>query len=88
MNGVALALKVGGFVDPDVFRDEVSGLADAIHGLPKGPGTEAILMPGERGFNAAKQHAAAGIPISNGTIKRIAALGERLGVASLKPIGS
>ena len=77
MNGMALAMRVGAVGDLDPFRLEVDRLAAAVRGLPRAAGVEAILMPGERGFATAAKRRHDGIPLSIGTVKRLAALGAR-----------
>lgn len=86
MNGAALALKIGAFTAPDVFASQITELAHGLKALPKAPGTDEILMPGERGFRLSADRLAKGIPIAKGTLDRLAAMGERFGVAAPSPI--
>lgn len=80
MNGAALALRVDAFADPATFATQITDLANALRALPKAPGTDEILMPGERGFRLAAERRATGIPVAKGTLERLAAMAERLGV--------
>ena len=80
MNGAALAIRIDAFADPDTFATQITELAAALKALPKAPGTDDILMPGERGFRLAAERRTAGIPIAAGTFDRLAAMAERLGV--------
>jgi ureidoglycolate dehydrogenase (NAD+) len=82
MNGIALAIRVGAVGELDAFRQEVDRLAAAVRGLPRAAGVEAILMPGERGFGTAAKRQHEGIPLSTGTLKRLAALGDGYGIAA------
>jgi ureidoglycolate dehydrogenase (NAD+) len=86
MNGAALALKVAAFADPDVFAAQVAELAGSLKALPKAPGTDEILMPGERGFRLAAEREATGIPVARGTLDRLAAMGARFGIAPPEPM--
>lgn len=82
MNGAALAIRIETFADPDVFATQIGELAAGLKVLPKAPGTDEILMPGERGFRLAEDRRANGIPIARGTLDRLAEMGDRLGVAA------
>ena len=59
-NGAVIALDIARFVDPAHFRREAGRLARAVKALPPQAGME-ILLPGERGGRAMRQHARDGI---------------------------
>ncbi|MEJ8476124.1 Ldh family oxidoreductase [Roseibium algae] len=80
MNGVAMALNISAFSNPDSFADQIATLAASIKSLPKAEGTDAILMPGERGFLLSEARNESGIPVAEGTLKRLSTLAERFGV--------
>lgn len=84
MNGVALAIKIGAFGAPEVFAGQIAALGQQLKGLPKAPGTDEILMPGERGFRLSEERMRTGIPVADGTLDRLAVLGDRLGVEQPK----
>ncbi|QKV20163.1 Ldh family oxidoreductase [Oricola thermophila] len=86
MNGAAIAIRLSAFGAPEAFRDEVERVADRIRALPRSPGTDHILMPGERGFTMAEKRIREGIPMAAGTERRLARLAERLGVEIPKPL--
>lgn len=86
MNGAALALNIGSFCDPKAFLMQVAELSGTLKGLPKAPATDEILMPGERGFRLAEERMSTGIPLAAGTISRLAAVAERLGVDQPEPL--
>ena len=86
MNGVALALNIGSFGDPKAFLMHIAELSGALKGLPKTPGTDEILMPGERGFRLAEERMSSGIPLAAGTVTRLAAVADRLGVVQPEPL--
>ncbi|MEQ3625438.1 MAG: Ldh family oxidoreductase [Marinobacter sp.] len=88
MNGLALALNLRAFGDPQRFAEDIAALVAALKGLPKATGVEQILMPGERGFALSKCRMDQGIPLAAGTTKRLCALAERLGVALPEQIKS
>lgn len=80
MNGAALAIKVDAFGAPEVFANHIADLSQRLKGLPKAPDTDEILLPGERGFRLAETRMRDGIPVADGTLKRLATLADRLGV--------
>lgn len=80
MNGAALALRIDAFTNPDLFAAQVCDLAQRLKTLPKAPGTDEILMPGERGFRMATARAEEGIPVATGTLDRLGAMADRLAV--------
>lgn len=80
MNGAALAIRIKSFADPELFATQIAELAASLKALPKAHGTDEILMPGERGFRLAESRETAGIPISQGTLNRLAAIADRFGV--------
>jgi len=81
MNGAAIAIKIDAFGAPEVFADHVAGLGQRLKSLPKAPATDEILLPGERGFRLSQERMRDGIPLADGTLKRLKNLGDTLGVA-------
>ncbi|MFY0617755.1 Ldh family oxidoreductase [Shimia sp.] len=81
MNGVALAIKVDAFGASEVFADHIADLSQRVKALPKAPDTDEILLPGERGFRLSEARMREGIPVADGTLKRLVTLGKRLGVS-------
>ncbi|WP_323688359.1 Ldh family oxidoreductase [Rhizobium sp. AN69] len=72
-------------LDPQAFGDEISFRADvhalsmSISELPKAAGTDRILLPGQRGFETARERKSKGIPLSAGTRKNLVTLARSLG---------
>jgi ureidoglycolate dehydrogenase (NAD+) len=81
MNGVALAVSLSAFGPEEAFRSQVDDLASVLRALPKASGVDKILMPGERGGREADARYSSGIPLAEGTEKRLFALSDRLGVS-------
>lgn len=79
-NALALALDVARFGDPAVFRREVDRLARALKALPRQPGVDEILVPGERGRRTLARRQREGIPIPKTTLAELEAVANRLGV--------
>ena len=85
-NGLAIGIDPGAFGDRKSFLSEVARLASAIHALNPAEGAEAVLLPGERGRLTAARLMREGIRISEGTLKSLDSLAEKLGVARPKPL--
>jgi len=79
-NGLVAALDPAAFGLSVPLATAVQDLCDAIHALPPAAGTEAVLLPGERGFQTMAARLRDGIPVATGTLNRLAALGKKLGV--------
>jgi ureidoglycolate dehydrogenase (NAD+) len=82
LNGVAIALDLAVFGDPDSIRVQADRLGDAILSLPTAAGTERILLPGERGNGILEERERSGIPLPRGTWDRLLACARQLGVAA------
>jgi LDH2 family malate/lactate/ureidoglycolate dehydrogenase len=79
-NGLLIAIDVGRFADLTVFRAEVERLIAAVKVLPREPGVEEILVPGERGDRTFEQRSREGIPIPRATCADLARVAARFGV--------
>jgi ureidoglycolate dehydrogenase (NAD+) len=82
LNGVAIALDLAVFGDPDSIRVQADRLGDAILSLPTAAGTERIFLPGERGNGILEERERSGIPLPRGTWDRLLACARQLGVAA------
>lgn len=80
-NGLVMAVSPSAFGDAEAFLGEMEALARAIHALEPASGTTSVLLPGERGAVVARERAAGGIPIPDGTARRLIALASKLDVA-------
>jgi len=80
-NGLVAAIDIAAFTDADDYRANVDALFDAIKALPRAPGVEEILLPGEGGDRVFEQRSRDGIPLTAGIWRRMGELGDRLGVA-------
>jgi len=80
-NGLVAAIDIAAFTDADDYRANVDALFDTIKSLPRGPGVDEILLPGERGDRVYEERRRDGIPLTEGIWRRMGQLGERLGVA-------
>jgi ureidoglycolate dehydrogenase (NAD+) len=79
-NGLVVALSPAAFGVADDFAPGVSALGAAIRGLPPAAETDAVSLPGERGFREMEKRSTAGIPLAAGTRSRLLKLADTLGV--------
>lgn len=86
MNGVAIALDLAAFGDPTGFAASVDELAAAVAAQPKAAGTDALLLPGERGDAELARRSGAGIPLPAGVWKQLTEAAARLGVSLPAPL--
>lgn len=80
-NGLAIAIDIARFGDPAAFGREVDRLAQALKTLPRAPGVDAVLMPGERARRAFEKRSRDGIPLPRPIFGELARLSEKLGVS-------
>jgi len=81
-NAMVIAIDVAQFTDLQIFRDGVDGLAKLLSMMPRQPGFDVVMMPGDRGDSVASQRSADGIPIQDGVWATLLDLGAQLGVAA------
>ena len=63
-NAMIIAIDVGRFRPVDEFRRDVDALATLLKGQARSPGTDEVLMPGERGQRTAAARVQGGVPLS------------------------
>jgi ureidoglycolate dehydrogenase (NAD+) len=80
LNGAAIAVDLAAFGDREAFLNDAARLGNAIARLPRAPGVERILLPGERGDRIMAEREASGIPIPAGTWQRVVKAAESVGV--------
>jgi LDH2 family malate/lactate/ureidoglycolate dehydrogenase len=76
-----VAIDPGAFGDPATFRRAVDAYVAEIRSSRRAPGTEAILMPGEREAAERKRALAAGVRVYESVWKNTAKIAAELGVA-------
>tara|TARA_B100000676_G_C17918137_1_gene753911 strand:- start:548 stop:1072 length:525 start_codon:yes stop_codon:yes gene_type:complete len=80
-NGLVIAIDISQFSDIRNYTREIDRLAEAIKLLPRADDTEEILVPGERGDRVLERRRAKGIPLPDGTWKRLEEVALKLGIA-------
>ena len=79
-NGFLLAIDIAAFIDVQNYGTSVDRMVELIKALPKAPGTDEILVPGERGDRVLKERSRDGIPLDPGTWQVLSEAAERFGV--------
>jgi LDH2 family malate/lactate/ureidoglycolate dehydrogenase len=77
---VHIAIDIGRFVEPGEFKSRVDAMVDALKEAPRMPDVEAILMPGERAWQAQQANQRDGIPLPEPVVGDLRALAARLDV--------
>lgn len=79
-NGTLIAIDVARFGDAAAFRREVERLVKAIKALPRAPGSEEILVPGERAARTLARRSREGIPLPQAVVEELNAVAKNYGV--------
>ncbi len=79
-NGFLLAIDIAAFIDVEAYGASLDRMVELIKALPKAPGTDEILVPGERGDRVLVKRRRDGIPIAPGTWRALTEAADRLGV--------
>jgi ureidoglycolate dehydrogenase (NAD+) len=79
-NGLLLAIDIAAFIDVAAYGASLDRMVELIKALPKAPGTDEILVPGERGDRVLVERGRDGIPIAPGTWRALTEAADRLGV--------
>jgi LDH2 family malate/lactate/ureidoglycolate dehydrogenase len=80
-NGLALAIDLSRFGDPETFRADVERLIAALKALPRAAGVGEVLMPGERGSRTLAERLRDGIPLPRAIVTELRSAADRFGVA-------
>jgi ureidoglycolate dehydrogenase (NAD+) len=86
-NALLIAFDIAAFIDLATFRAQVARLVRSLKALPPAPGSDAILMPGERGFGVMARRCAQGIPLPRPVLEELSELTRRLDVPPLQVAG-
>ncbi len=78
-----MAIDVGHFLDPGVFKANVDRISREMTGSAKLPGVSEIRMPGTNSWRIYQDRKANGIPITAPLLERLNAAAEEVGVAKL-----
>ena len=77
-----MALNVGAFEDPDVFKSRMDGVIRQIKASRPAPGVDRVLLPGERAAETEASYRRDGVPLTDATRDGLIAVAEQAGVDS------
>ncbi len=80
---VAMAIDPTAFLDPGVFADRVTALAERIRHSTPAPGVDAVLLPGDPELAEQRKRETGGIPISRNVLEQLAAFAGELNIPPL-----
>jgi len=73
-------LDIDAFIDVPEFKRRTDEMIDRIKSSQKRPGTDEILLPGERSSRTTRQNSDLGIPLDPATLKELRQLAHDLGI--------
>jgi LDH2 family malate/lactate/ureidoglycolate dehydrogenase len=79
-NSFLVAINIAAFTDVERYKENIDLLIDAQKSLPRAEGVEEIFVPGEPEYRIEQERTRSGIPLPAGTVDRLRAVAERLGV--------
>jgi ureidoglycolate dehydrogenase (NAD+) len=79
-NAAVIAVDIRTFRPLDEFRRDIAALAGEIRSLPRRPGYDHLLLPGERGGRNAEVRLRTGIPIDGGTWGKLCDIAISVGI--------
>ena len=77
-----LAIDPDGFCGRQRFVELVSELAAYIRSAPPAPGTNGVVLAGDRDWTTRRQRLAEGIPVADGTWRELVAAGKSVGLSA------
>jgi LDH2 family malate/lactate/ureidoglycolate dehydrogenase len=84
-NSVVAAIDIAAFTDVNTYKEHIDNLVDGLKALPTAEGFSEVLFPGERGNRTYHQRWQHGLPLPEGTIRRLQSVADRFNL-SLPPV--
>jgi LDH2 family malate/lactate/ureidoglycolate dehydrogenase len=79
-NSVVAAIDISQFTDVEGYKEHIDNLIDGIKALPKAEGFSEIFVPGEPERRTFDDRSRNGIPLPEGTVRRLRSVAERFGI--------
>jgi len=79
-DSVVAAIDIGAFTDVEEYKEHVDNLIEGLKALPKTEGFDEILVPGEPEDRVYEDRIRHGIPLPQGTVRRLRDVAERLDI--------
>lgn len=83
-NSVVAAIDIATFTNINTYKEHIDNLVDGLKALPTADGFSEVLFPGERGNRTYHQRWQHGLPLPEGTIRRLQTVADRFNL-SLPP---
>ncbi len=83
-NSVVAAIDIATFTDVDTYKEHIDNLLDGLKALPTAEGFDEVLFPGERGNRTYDHRWQHGLPLPEGTVRRLKSVADRFNL-SLPP---
>ena len=80
-NSVVVAVDIGLFTDVEEYKNHIDALIGHLKTLPKADGVDEIFVPGEPEDYCHDERAQDGIPLPDGTVRKLRQMAERFNVA-------
>jgi len=81
-NSIVAAIDIRTFTDIETYKEHIDNLIDGLKALPKADGFTEIFVPGEPEWRTMDDRSRNGIPLAEGTIKRLQNIAARLSIQS------
>ncbi len=85
-NGLAVAIDIAAFMDPDEYKHSVDETVAALKTLTPAEGFDEILVPGERGDRVMVERSNDGIPLAPGTWDALSEAATQHGIDMPEPL--
>jgi LDH2 family malate/lactate/ureidoglycolate dehydrogenase len=82
-SSVVAAINIGMFTNVEMYKERIDILIDSIKALPKADGFDEILVPGEIEERTFRERSKSGIPLAEGTARKLRSIAEKLGIKTL-----
>ncbi len=79
-NSVVAAIDISQFTDLESYKEHIDNLIDGIKALPRADGFSEIFVPGEPEERAFIERSRTGIPLPEGTVRKLKAVSEKYGI--------
>lgn len=79
-NSVVVAINISTFTDVEDYKEHIDNLVDGLKALPKAEGFSEIFVPGEPEKRTFDDRYRNGVPLPEGTVRRLQSIAERFGI--------
>lgn len=79
-NSTIAAINIAAFTDVDAYKENVDKTIDGLKALPTAEGVDEVFVPGEPEDRVYDDRLRNGVPLPKGTLDKLRAVSERLGV--------